>query len=150
MEALAVVGGIASTAQLLEVILKTSSTLIKLIEDVQYVPEEFRRLQLTLRSMQAKLQVLGTLLATLPVETDLPPSLWQDFRDCLVEVQKDFETVVNGTKSYGSGSHRISSLREKFRYRIFDQKALVKSVKHLMASEENLQRIQNSIHLYVD
>ena len=91
MELLAVTGGIASIAQLLEIAGKLSGALLKLVDKLQNVPEELRRQQLTVRAIRARLQFLRTLSKDAPIENCLPPFLWQEFQVSLLEVQKDIE-----------------------------------------------------------
>jgi hypothetical protein len=147
MEVLAIVGAIASIGQLIGIAGNISGALIELVEKLQNAPEELRRQQLTLRTIQAKLQLLQSLFKTPPTEARLPPYLWQEFHVSLSEVQKDIEIVAKTIQPYDTGKRKISSIREKLRFQICNEKALANATKHLRISEENLQRIESVIHL---
>lgn len=147
MEALAVIGGVASTAHLIEIASKTGRILIELIDKTQQVPEELRRQKASVQSIQAKLQLLHNLFDTLPHEVSLPQILWQEFQNSLEEVQEDVQAVAASLQPYHTGKRRVSSVREKLRFQIRNQKALINSTKHLRASERNPQRIESTIHL---
>ena len=147
MEVLAIAGGIASIAQLLEIAGKICGTLITLVEKLQNVPEELRRQLLTLRAIRARLQLLQNLSKEAPIEHYLPTLLWQEFQLSLLEVQRDIEIVAQSAHPYETGKLKISSMRDKFRYRICSEKTLAKAMDRLRSSETNLERIESTVHL---
>lgn len=147
MEVLAIAGGIASIAQLLEIAGKICGTLITLVEKLQNVPEELRRQLLTLRAIRARLQLLQSLSKEAPIEHYLPTLLWQEFQLSLLEVQRDIEIVAQTAHPYETGKLKVSSMRDKLRYRICNEKMLAKAMERLRSSETNLERIESTIHL---
>ena len=147
MEVLAVVGGIAAISQLIELVGNIGCALAELVDEVRHVPEELRRHQVALRSIRAKLQVLERLCATLPRDSALSQDLWKELRSSLLHLQKDTQVVTHSFHPYSIQQRTVSSFRGKLRYKICDQKALASSIKHLRASEENLERIENIVHL---
>jgi len=147
MEVLAVVAAIASIAQLIEIVGKIGSALNRLARKIQHVPEELRRQQIALRSIQTKLLLLQSIFTALQDDTELPPNLLQEFQLNLEELQKDIEAVVKSIKPYDSGKRRVSSVRERVRFSVWDHRALTNATKHLVDSERNLQRIETTVHL---
>lgn len=147
MEFLAVTGAIASIAQLIDVACRLSGTVTELIDKVQYVPEQLRRQQVSLRSIHLKLQSLEPLVVALQNETKLPPELWQEFQICFLELQKDIETVANIVKLYEVGKKQVSSVRKSIRFYFRNNSALENATRHLKASEESLQRVESTLHL---
>jgi hypothetical protein len=147
MEVLAITGGIASIAQLIEIAVKTSRAVVDMIDKLQHVPDEVQKYQLTLRSVRSKLQLLEIFLATSPNDIGIPPSFWPEFYISLSELQKDVQAVANNIKPHDTGKRKVASVREKFRFHICDQKAFANAMKRLQTSEENFERLQNTIHL---
>ena len=147
MEALAITSGIASIVQLLEMTIKLSNAITKLVAKLQNVPNELRRQSLVLKSMCAKLQLLQKLIQDPPMEACLPPFLLQEFGRSLLAVQKDIEVVARATFPYETGKLKASKMREKIRFLVSDEKALANAMRNLKSSEENLQRIESAVHL---
>lgn len=143
-----VVGSIASIAQLIEVIHKVSSGIINLVDDYQNCSEELRRVKLTIQSFKVKLEILNQAIGSLSVDIWLRPEVLDCFRVCLLEIQTDVEAIANIIKRYHPVQHAAIPVRKKLLY-VSEQKTLARCLRHLQSSENNLQRIESTIHLYV-
>ena len=150
MEALTIIGAIASVAQLVELIHKLTGGIIALIDHVQEYPDEIRRLKLTLQSLRAKLNLLGVIFMDPSNKPLLSFGRCDSFKTSLLEVQNDVEAVTNIIKGYELEMRGTSSLRKKLRFQLSDHKTLAKCMKHLKSSEKNLERMESSIHLCVN
>ena len=147
MEALTIIGAVASAAQLIEIIHKLTGGIINLIDSIQEFPEEIRRSKLTLQSLKAKLDILGVTFMDPSNKTWLSYCLCNSFKTSLLEVHNDVEIFANIIKRYELKMLGTSSLRKKLHYQLSDHKILTKCMKHLESSEKNLERIENSINL---
>ena len=147
MEALAVLGAIASIVQIVEVIGKLSGGIIDVIDRFKSFSEELRRIKLTIESYRPKLEILILTFIDQSNEAWLTPRMLNSFKSSLLEVQTDVKAVAVIIKNYDSTQQGSISFRKKLRYQLCDQKTLSKCSKHLESSEKNLQRMESMIHM---
>ena len=148
MEVLAIAGGVASIASLIEISARTGSILIKLVEEIRDVPEELRRHRLTVRSICNRLERMQSRYEASQTDFNFPASSWQELWTSLQELQKDVETVAKITRLYYTGERKIISMRARIQYRLKDQPAVLNATKHLELSERNLDRFERDFHMY--
>ncbi len=149
MEALVIVGAIASVSQLVKIIHVLASRLLDFISRVRESSAEFRRLTLTLESMRAKLEILSRVFSDPSNEPWLSRDICDSFKKSLTEVQTDMELFGDALKIYDSESRAKFSLHKTLRNDMYHRKKISKCVKQLESSEDNLQRLESSIQMLV-
>lgn len=149
MEALVIVGAIASVAQLVEIIHVLASSMLDFISRVREFPDEIRRLTLTLQSIRAKLEILGSVFLDPSNEPWLSQDICDSFKKSLTEVQVDMELFGDALKVYDSDSRAKFSLHKTLRNEMHYRKKIAKCMKQLESSEDNLQRLESSIQMLV-
>jgi hypothetical protein len=136
-------------AQLVDAVHKLTTGIISLADHIREFSEELRRMQLNMRSLKVKLEILAVAFADPSNESWLSHDLFTDFQMSLLEVHCDIEAVAKILKTYDLKQQEKHSLRKGLRYQMRDQKALAGCRQNLEFSEKNLQRMETRIHTYV-
>lgn len=149
METIAIISGVAALVQLIEVALKTSRTLSRLLQDTQILAEEIRRSQLTIYCVESKLEVLKIDLAGLPADCVILRSLLGAFRSTITEIQKDLENVTRYVKACDPGQCEAYSTKQRLQRLLCNKKAIARYVSNLADSEANLGRLEQTLQVCV-
>ncbi|KAI9889930.1 MAG: hypothetical protein M1814_004653 [Vezdaea aestivalis] len=147
MEALAIYGGIVGTTQLMVLAGKLTTDINELIRRIRLLPEEFRRHQITLESIQANLLLLKPLLEDLANDSSIPPRFWQELKRNILELDGDVQTVAGNIKLHCIRNDGAWSARQRLKFYFSPRKDIANSMKLLEASETNLGRTEMVIQL---
>ena len=144
MAELAVIGGVASLAQILILVADSIETFTVLYRDFQDAPCELLRVQTRLRLLKKNLEDFQTFLLDFPDDVVLPPDLRQLIWEALSQVQSDL-IAIRGICNFKSPQ----TFRVRLRWASFGKKSMSKMAQHLRKSEETLSTIIQYLTLYV-
>jgi hypothetical protein len=144
-ELLAIVGGIASFAQLLGYVIQTSEAVAKFCDDFQDAPsrvhrtkEELCLLRKTLEGIQSYLQVYDDTII-------FPPDLKQVLMESIRRISTDIKDLQNETER--NDLVLQGSLRKRLRWTLIERRKTEKLLSRFEESESTLDRVIQLVNL---
>lgn len=135
-EVVAVVGTVASFAQLIGTVIKTVETLARIYGNLRDGPEELRRIAERLLILQAILKSIREFLNDLPEEVGLPADLRQALTTAVEIVQTDL--VRLRSLNDGNGTGDTNSFCQRLKFTLIERHAFEKACQYLRDSESTL------------
>ena len=146
-ESLAVVGGVASFAQILIVIVNSIEAFAVIYHDFQDAPCELLQIQTKLRLLQLNLEDFQAFLLDFPDNVVLPLDLRQLIWEALSQVQSNL-IAIQGICAVES-PQTTKSFRVRLQWASFGKKSMKKMTEHLRESEQTVNGIMQYMTLYV-
>jgi predicted lipoprotein len=144
-EGLAIVGGIASISQILELTIKSAKRLRKLSQDVKDAPLEIKRLQNKLSALQIVLQGVTKLIENVDEDTIFPPEQRSMLEDVVKQVQEDVEELE--ALRVKVVARAPDSLRGRLSWGVKDKAAAERLCARLRETEQCLSTVLQALDL---
>jgi hypothetical protein len=135
-EVLAVAGGVASFAHMLDTAIKSSKALAKFYHDFHNAPAEQQRVQLKCCVLKTILEDVQNFLTDFPDDVVLPLHLRQTLFKACDLVRCDIAALQQTSHSYALSSSK--SVRKRLRWVLVDKHSREEILQHLKDSENTL------------
>ena len=144
-ELFVVIGGIASVAQLLGYILRTSRAVNRFCDEVQDAPFKLRRIEEKLCLLQKAVEEIREYLRGFGDDVILPPDLRYVLAESIRRINKDMKDAA--TVSRGHSLPLSGSLRKRFNWALMERRNTEKLMSRLDESEGTLDRVIQLVNL---
>ncbi|OQE25335.1 hypothetical protein PENSTE_c006G09536 [Penicillium steckii] len=144
---LTIVGGIASFAQVLGGVVKTTQAIYNVCHAVQDAPDELRRINETLLALKLALESTQTQVGGFDDDELLPPDLRCIMQTNITSIHDDVIALKQKCHDYASPSSITK--RERLKWAVLERRVVGNLLERLKGSESSLTCVLQLINMYV-
>lgn len=142
---LTVVGGIASFAQVLGCVIKTTQVIFNICHAVQDAPDELRRINETLLAFKLALESTQIQVGGFYDDELLPPDLRYIMQNTITSIHKD--VTVLKQKCHDCAKSNSVTKRERLKWAILEKRVVGNLLERLKSSESSLTCVLQLINM---